>query len=48
LAGRVIRGENPQTIPLGEVAVEELSISRASAEQLGITIPAELSEHVRP
>jgi putative tryptophan/tyrosine transport system substrate-binding protein len=48
LAGRVIRGENPQTISLGEVAVEELSISRASAEQLGIAIPAELSEHVRP
>ena len=48
LAGRVIRGENPQTIPLGEVAVEELSISRASAQQLGIAIPAELSEHARP
>jgi putative ABC transport system substrate-binding protein len=48
LAGRVLRGENPQAIPLGEVAIEERSIRRGSAERLGITIPAQLAEHVRP
>jgi len=48
LAGRVLRGENPKDLPLGEVAVEEMAINRAAAQQLGLTIPAEYAENVRP
>ena len=48
LAARVLRGENPKDIPLGEVAVEEMAVSKAAAQQLGITIPAEYSTRVRP
>ena len=48
LAGRVLRGENPKDLPLGEVAVEELGISKASAQQLGLAIPAEYTDSVRP
>lgn len=48
LAGRVLQGANPKDLPFEEVAVEETFISRSNAEQLGITIPAEYSEHIRP
>ena len=48
LAGRVILGANPQTLPLGEVAVEELAISKSNAAELGITIPAEYAKDVQP
>ena len=48
LAGRVIQGANPQDLPLAEVAVEEMGISRSNAAQLGIAIPAEYSQNLRP
>lgn len=48
LAGRVILGENPRDLPLGEVAVEEMQISRTAADQLGISIPEELKKEVHP
>ena len=48
LAGRVLRGENPKDLPLGEVAVEEMAISKAAAQQFGLAIPAEYTEKVRP
>jgi putative ABC transport system substrate-binding protein len=48
LAARVLRGENPKDLPLGEVAVEEMSISKGAADRLGITIPAEYASKVRP
>jgi len=48
LAGRVLQGANPKDLPFEEVAVEETFISRSNAEQLGITIPAEYSQHLRP
>ena len=44
LAGRVLRGENPRDLPLEEVAVERMGISRSSAAQFGVTIPPELSQ----
>lgn len=48
LAGRVLLGENPKDLPLQEVAVEEMAISRSAAAQLGLAIPKEFSEKVRP
>jgi ABC-type uncharacterized transport system substrate-binding protein len=48
LAGQVLQGADPQNLPLAEVAVEEMSISRANAAQLGLTIPLEYSQHLRP
>ena len=48
LAGRILRGEKPQDIPLEEVMVEEKIISRARAQQLKIAIPDELQEFIRP
>jgi putative ABC transport system substrate-binding protein len=48
LAGRVLQGANPKDLPLDEVAVEELAISRGNAAQLGLTIPAEFSQKLRP
>jgi putative tryptophan/tyrosine transport system substrate-binding protein len=48
LAGRVLLGANPKDQPLEELAVEEMSISRSAAEQLGIAIPKEFSDKVRP
>jgi ABC-type uncharacterized transport system substrate-binding protein len=48
MAGQVLRGADPQNMPFGEVAVEEMSISRANAAQLGLTIPPEYSQHLRP
>lgn len=48
LAGRVLQGANPKHLPLEEVAVVEMEISSAEATRLGLVIPAELSQHVRP
>ena len=48
LAGRVLLGANPKDIPFEEVVVEEMDISRANATQLGIAIPAEFSQSMRP
>ena len=48
LAGRVLQGEDPKDLPLEEVAVEELAISRGNAAQLGLTIPQEFSQKLQP
>jgi putative ABC transport system substrate-binding protein len=48
LAGRILLGANPKDLPLEEVMVEQKFISRTNADQLNITIPAELSGNVRP
>jgi putative ABC transport system substrate-binding protein len=48
LAGRVLLGANPQDLPLAEVVVEQMAISRSNAEQLGVTIPPEFSQNLRP
>jgi ABC-type uncharacterized transport system substrate-binding protein len=48
IAGRVLLGENPKDMPIEEVAVEEMSINRSDAAELGITIPAEFARSVRP
>jgi ABC-type uncharacterized transport system substrate-binding protein len=48
MAGQVLRGENPKDMPIEEVAVEEVSISRSNAAELGITIRAEFAGSVRP
>ncbi len=48
LAGEVILGRNPKDVPLGEVAVEQVGISRSNAEKLGITIPTEYMKYVQP
>jgi putative ABC transport system substrate-binding protein len=48
LAGQVLQGADPRNLPLAEVAVEEMSISRTSAAQLGLAIPPEYSQHLRP
>ena len=48
LAGRVLLGADPKDLPLEEVAVEELAVSRGNAAQLGVTIPAEFSQKVQP
>jgi putative tryptophan/tyrosine transport system substrate-binding protein len=48
LAGRVLLGANPKDLPLEEVAVEEMAISRGNAALLGLTIPAEYSQKVVP
>lgn len=48
LAGRVLQGANPKNLPLEEVAVEEMAISRGVAAQLGLTIPPEFSQHLTP
>ena len=48
LAAGVLRGENPKNVPLEEVVVEEIGISRSNAERLGIAIPSEYSEKIRP
>src|SRR6202142_2772891 len=44
LGGRVLRGGNPKELPLEEVAVEEMGISRGNAAQLGLAIPQEYSQ----
>jgi len=48
MAGRVLLGADPKDLPLDEVAVEEMGISRGNAAQLGITIPQEFSKNIRP
>jgi putative tryptophan/tyrosine transport system substrate-binding protein len=48
LAGRVLLGADTKDLPLQEVAVEELSISRGDAERLGLSIPPEYSQKVQP
>ena len=48
LAGRILLGANPQDLPLAEVAVEEMAISRSNAAQLGVAIPPECSQNLRP
>jgi ABC-type uncharacterized transport system substrate-binding protein len=48
LAGRILLGANPQDLPLEEVAVEQMAVSRGNAAQLGFAIPPELSQNVRP
>ena len=40
--------QNPKDLPLEEVAVEEMAISRSNAEQLGSAIPPEFSETCAP
>jgi ABC-type uncharacterized transport system substrate-binding protein len=40
LAARVLRGEDPRTIPLENVAVKEVRLNREVASDLGIAIPA--------
>jgi putative tryptophan/tyrosine transport system substrate-binding protein len=48
LAGQVVLGANPQDLPLAEVAIEEMAISRGNAAQLGITIPVKFLKDVQP
>jgi len=48
IAGQVLLGKNPKDMPIEEVAVEEVSISRSNAAELGITIHPELAQSVRP
>jgi ABC-type uncharacterized transport system substrate-binding protein len=48
LAGQVLLGADPKDLPLEEVAVEEMSISRGNAAQLGLSIPLEFSQSVSP
>lgn len=48
LAARVLLGANPKALPLEEVAVEEMGISRGNAAQLGLAIPPEFSQSLRP
>jgi putative ABC transport system substrate-binding protein len=48
LAGRVILGTNPKELPLEEVAVEEVGVSRSNAERLGITISPEYMKYLQP
>jgi len=48
LAGQVLLGADPKDLPLEEVAVEEMSISRGNAAQLGLAIPPEFSQNLQP
>jgi ABC-type uncharacterized transport system substrate-binding protein len=48
LAAGVLRGDNPKNVPLEEVVVEEIGISHSDAERLGISIPLEYSQKIRP
>jgi putative tryptophan/tyrosine transport system substrate-binding protein len=48
LAGRVLLGASPKDLPLEEVAIEEMGVSRANAAQRGITISPEFSKYLRP
>lgn len=48
LAGRVLLGADPKNLPLEEVAIEELGISRSNAAQLGVTIPPEYLQKLQP
>jgi putative ABC transport system substrate-binding protein len=48
LAGKILLGANAQDIPLEEVVVEKMSISRGEAAQLGIAIPSQFSQKLSP
>lgn len=48
LGARILRGANPKDLPLEEVAVEEMAISGGNAAKLGLTIPPEYSQSLRP
>jgi len=48
MAGQVLLGQNPKYMPIEEVAVEEVSINRSNAAELGITIHPELARSVGP
>jgi ABC-type uncharacterized transport system substrate-binding protein len=48
LGARILRGANPKDLPLEEVAVEEMAISRSNAAKLGLTISPEYSQSLRP
>lgn len=48
LAGQILLGANPKDIPLGEVAIERVSISQAEAAKLGIAIPSGYSSKLSP
>ena len=48
MAARVLRGEDPKNMPVEEVAIEERAISGSNAKELGIKIPAEFAQDVRP
>jgi len=48
MAARVLRGEQTKDMPIEEVAVEERGISRSNAKELGVRIPAEFAQDVRP
>jgi putative tryptophan/tyrosine transport system substrate-binding protein len=48
LAARVLLGANPRDLPLEEVAVEEMAVSRGNATQLGVTIPQEFWQRLLP
>ncbi|MGB9336889.1 MAG: ABC transporter substrate-binding protein [Candidatus Acidiferrales bacterium] len=48
LAGKILLGANAQDIPLEEVVVEKMSISRGEASQLGIAIPSQFSQKLSP
>jgi len=48
MAGRVLLGADPKDLPLEEVAVEEMAVSRGNAAQLGLSIPPEYSQKVQP
>lgn len=48
LAGQVLRGANPKDLPLENLTVERMAVSRGSAAALGVTIPPEYSQSVRP
>jgi len=48
MAGQVLLGQNPKDMPIEEVAVEEVSINRSNAAELGITIHPELARRVGP
>jgi len=48
MAGQVLLGQNPKDMPIEEVAVEEVSINRSNAAELGITIHPELARSVGP
>src|SRR5215472_8245706 len=48
LAARVLHGANPKDLPIEEVAVEQLGISRSTAARLNIAIPLEYSKDLLP
>jgi len=48
MAGLVLLGADPKDLPLQEVAIEEMAISRSGAAQLGLTIPPEFAQKVQP